>query len=91
MGVLIVSTLVHTAAALGAAGTILSGTFLLGEPHVRNWLDETYAHVEVAAANSEGILLVRIGNAKDSGDTRQLRSLCDDYLRLYGRTPHACR
>lgn len=79
------------AAIVGSIVTIGGAAGWVAEPHVTQYLEERYATVEQVSSNSQAIMLVRIDNAAASGDRARLRGLCDDFYRLYGWTPSACR
>lgn len=83
--------LAHIAATIGAVTTIGGASAYIAEPHVTEYLAERYATVEQVAANAESIALNRIENALQSGNQALLRRLCDDFSRLHGYRPSACR
>ena len=75
-------TIAQLSGALALIGTIGGGAWML---------DGRYAKVEQVASNSQAIMMVRIQNARERGDKARWISLCDDFRRLYGWTPGACR
>lgn len=74
--------LLQAAAAVAAIATIGGGAWAF---------DARYAKVEQVAGNAEAIAIIRIENAKQSGNRDLLSRLCDDFSRVYGWTPSACR
>mgnify|MGYP001277421834 CR=1 FL=1 len=54
-------------------------------------LDSRYAQVEMVAGNAQQIAVMRIENAKQSGNKELLRRLCDDFYRIHKWQPSACK
>lgn len=75
-------SIIQAAAVIAAIATIGGGAW---------GLDARYAKVEQVAGNAEAIAIIRIENAAASGNRQLLTRLCDDFSRIYGWTPSACR
>lgn len=75
-------TVAQISTALALIGTIGGGAY---------WLDNRYAKVEQVAEAGQQIMPNRIWIARQSGDRVLLRSLCDDFYRLYRWTPSPCK
>jgi hypothetical protein len=75
-------TVIQAAALIAAIATIGGGAWAF---------DARYAKVEQVAGNAEAIAIIRIENARQSGNGDLLARLCDDFSRVYGWTPSACR
>ena len=55
------------------------------------WAKDNLATVEMVGANAEQIAIIRIENAARSGNRDLLIRLCDDFQRVHGWRPSACR
>ena len=75
-------TIAQISAAIGLVASIGGGAY---------FLDGRYAKVEQVGANSQQIALIKIENAKASGNISLLRRLCDDFRQTHRWTPSACR
>lgn len=75
-------TVAQMSGALGLIVTIGGGAY---------FLDDRYAKIEQVGANSQQIALIRIENARASGNRTLLTRLCDDFRQTHGWTPSACR
>lgn len=70
------------AAALALVSAIGGGVYAV---------EERYASVDMVAGNSQQIAVIRIENAKRSGNKQLLRRLCDDFQRIHKWQPSACK
>lgn len=74
--------IIQAAAVIAAIGTIGGGAWAL---------DARYATKTEVAGNSQSIMILQIENARASGNAQLLTRLCDDFQRVHGWRPSACR
>ena len=76
--------LLFITAAVALIGTIGGGVLAV---------EKRYARVNQVSANSQQIAIIRIENAYRAGKSERanLRRYCDDFKRLWGWMPSACK
>jgi hypothetical protein len=76
--------LLFVGAVIALVGSIAGGVLAI---------EARYARTNSVSANSQQIAIIRIENAYRAGKSQRanLRRMCDDFKRVHGWTPSACK